>query len=56
MLSYKKDEKKQAEWSGMSTEAEVDDQGRMILPKHVKWKKIDVIGMIDYVIIRESAE
>jgi hypothetical protein len=27
----------------------------LLLPKTMKWKKIDLIGMIDYIIIRESA-
>lgn len=43
-------------WSGKSSLVEhLDDIKRLLLPKTMKWKTIDLVGMIDYIIIRESA-
>jgi hypothetical protein len=47
--------KEKISWAEKSTQVHLDDTKRLLLPKTMKWKKIDLIGMIDYIIIRESA-
>jgi DNA-binding transcriptional regulator/RsmH inhibitor MraZ len=32
----------------------LDTQKRLLLPEGITWKKVDVIGMLDYIMIQES--
>ena len=42
-------------WSKKSTPVEhLDKDKRLLLPKECNWRKIDFIGMVEYIIIRES--
>jgi DNA-binding transcriptional regulator/RsmH inhibitor MraZ len=54
MLSCKSDKEK-VEWAEKSTELIIDSAKRLTLPKSCTWESIDLIGVIDYVIIRESS-
>lgn len=51
----KKNESEKLLWSGKSIQMNLDTHGRLLLPKTIIWKYIDLIGMLDYIIIRESA-
>ena len=37
-----------------SYQTKIDDSGRVQLPKEFTWKSIELIGVIDYIIIKES--
>lgn len=54
MLS-KKTIKEKGEWSKSSIPATMDQSGRLLLPKHCRWRRISLIGILDCVIIMESA-
>lgn len=51
-----KTDKEKIKLAKKSTIMKLDDQHRLLLPKHCVWKKIDLTGVIDYIVICESAE
>jgi len=53
MLKLKEDNDKLS-LAQKSYQTKADDYGRVQLPKGFPWKKIELIGMIDYIIIKES--
>jgi len=53
MFSLKSDKKK-LEWAKKSTLMEFDMTNRLLLPSSCTWKKVDLVGVIEYVIVCES--
>ena len=46
--------KDQIDFMEKSLKVEMDKSQRILLPKYLTWKKINLIGMGDYIVIRES--
>jgi hypothetical protein len=54
IMNKKTEGKERFDWSDKTKEYSLDKNSRLLLPLECKWKIINLIGMVDYIIIKES--
>ena len=54
VLEAKQSDDAKGDFAKRTTHVRIDKQRRLLLPKEYVWKKVDLIGVLDFIIIIES--